>query len=118
MRPALRTRLCDVVDTTGQIYSELLRSLAISHKADYLLSIDIENRNVGDWMTNYAGRVSIQKHSYQHRCCGQRAFKIISDSEYSEMEFDWTVADDLEMLQQRACSKQVMFNSPAALFNV
>jgi serine/threonine protein kinase len=125
MRPALRTKLCDVVDTTGKVYSELLRSLAIAHKAgvlhcdlspnnclqftygwqvvDYGLSIDIEVKE--DWMTSYSGRVSIQKGSYQHRCCGDRAFEIISGSEHRVIEFDWTVADDLEMLQ-RACSRQ------------
>ena len=127
MLPALRISLYDVVDTTGQIYSELLRSLAIAHKAgvlhcdlspnnclkfsdgwqviDYGLSVNIENKDDEDWMTNYSGGVSMQRGSYQHRCCGQRAFEIISESEHIEIEFDWTVADDLEMLQ-RACSKQ------------
>ncbi len=72
---------------------------------DYGLSIDIENYKK-DWMTKYSGYVTIQKNSFQHRCCGHRAFTIVSECDDSnEVEFAWTVADDLEMLQ-RACSNE------------
>ena len=127
MRPAYRTNLLDVVDSTGQIYDELLRSLAVAHKAgvlhcdlspnnclqftdgwqvvDYGLSIDIEY-DKEDWMTKYSGYVTIQKNSFQHRCCGHRAFTIVSEcDDRNEVALTWTVADDLAMLQ-RACCKE------------
>ncbi len=125
MQPALKNKLWDLEDTS-KAYSDLLRSLSVAHNAgilhcdvspnnclqfmdgswqvvDYGLSVQIEKREP-DWMTS-SGYVTILKNSFQHLCCGYRAFDIISGFDRDLVEFEWTIGDDLEMLQ-RACSKE------------
>ncbi len=125
MEPALRNKLWDLEDTS-KAYSELLRSLSVAHNAgilhcdvspnnclqfmdgswqvvDYGFSVEIEKREP-DWMKS-SGNVTIRKNSYQHLCCGYRAFDIISGNDRNLVEVEWTIGDDLEMLQ-RACSKE------------
>jgi len=138
MYPATRQRLTQFTDADGEIFGQLFRSLSVAHQAgvmhcdlsprncllfpdnnwqvvDYGLSGVITNREV--WFTNYSGRISVQKGSYQHRCCGRRAWDIIQEegNDLDLVEIDWTVGDDIEMLQ-RTCRREqvILHNFPPA----
>lgn len=130
MYPATRQRLTQVDDADGEIFGQLFRCLSVAHQAgvlhcdlsprncllfpdynwqvvDYGLSGVITNHEEG-WFTKYSGRTSVQKGSYQHECCGRRAWDIIEGNEsepLSLVEIDWTVGDDIEMLQ-RTCRRK------------
>eukprot|EP00597_Dinobryon_sp_UTEXLB2267_P002037 CAMPEP_0170081592 /NCGR_PEP_ID=MMETSP0019_2-20121128/17408_1 /TAXON_ID=98059 /ORGANISM="Dinobryon sp., Strain UTEXLB2267" /LENGTH=237 /DNA_ID=CAMNT_0010296073 /DNA_START=645 /DNA_END=1356 /DNA_ORIENTATION=- len=82
MRPASRNRLSQVDDTDGAIFGQLLQSLSVAHK--------VTQRE--GWYTDYSGRIWVQKGSFQHMCCGRRAFDIIQENDlelYSLVEIDW-----------------------------
>mmetsp|Transcript_30373 Transcript_30373/g.41600 ORF Transcript_30373/g.41600 Transcript_30373/m.41600 type:complete len:127 (+) Transcript_30373:1077-1457(+) len=126
MRPASRNRLSQVDDTDGAIFGQLLQSLSVAHKAgvlhcdlsprnclqfldgswqvvDYGLSGAITQRE--GWYTDYSGRIWVQKGSFQHMCCGRRAFDIVQENDFNVVEIDWTVGDDIDMLY-RTCQRK------------
>jgi hypothetical protein len=126
MLPAYRTPLTTTEDVDGRIFAKLLESLSVAHKAgvlhcdlsprnclrfpgdcwqvvDYGLSCEITQHN--GWFTSHSGKVLVQKGSYQHKCCGWTASNIIEEDEELEVEIDWTIGFDLEMLQ-RACRRK------------
>jgi len=127
MLPATKKLITQEDDADGNIFGQLLRCLSVAHHAgvlhcdlspsnclqffddswqvvDYGLSGFITNRENG-WFTNHSGKISVQKGSNQHKCCGRRAFDIVQENDFNVVEIDWTVGDDIDMLY-RTCQRK------------
>ena len=108
MRPGDRDKLRCTIDANGSIFSQLLASLKIAHKAS-ILHCDISPSNCmkfgDDWqlidyglavpmLDNGYGEVTIEENTYQRVCCGYRVQVLLKDVD----KIRWTIEDDVEML--------------------
>jgi hypothetical protein len=118
MLPASRNRLDTTVDTTGKIFSELLKSLSFAHSAGFL-HCDLRPSNCllfgEEWqvidydlaiqISNNVTKSGLITQFPKQRAHGYRISEVINDKVTKfENQVEWTINDDIEMLHI-ACMK-------------